>query len=277
MQELKVRKIDFKFGDDIPFQFNPSNLYWSNFVNYTSLIGPAFERYFIRAIREAMPRIRDPRVAHDADLFCQQEAQHSRQHLAHVAVLTRRYPGLEETRKALLDSYERLFQEESLEFHLSYAATVELAFGPTARFVIDGRDALFKGGDSRISSFMLWHFLEEFEHRNAAIDVYNDVVGSYLYRMRMVPKVIRHLREVFEIAQAGLLGHVPAGDLPVPADVTGLRMFDGIGAMRKLSYVYELACTFLPYHRPDNIRQPEWAARWFADEAAGCDMAQYYS
>ncbi|RXM22050.1 metal-dependent hydrolase, partial [Citrobacter sp. AAK_AS5] len=49
MPELKIRKIDFQFGDDIPFQFNPNNLYWSNFVNYISLIGPAFERYFIRA------------------------------------------------------------------------------------------------------------------------------------------------------------------------------------------------------------------------------------
>lgn len=276
MQELKVRKIDFRFEDDIPFQFNPGHPHWSNFVNFISMIGPAFERYFIRAFRDAIPRIRDERVRRDAELFCQQEAQHARQHLDHLKVLTRRYPGLDMTRQAILDAYEQLLKTQPLEFHLAYAATVELCFGPTARFIIEDRDALFRGGDARISSFILWHLLEEFEHRNAAIDVYNDVVGSYRYRMKTVPAVFRHLQQVYEIAVEGLSRHVPAADLPVPAHEAGLAAFRGVRPLNALRYAYELACTFLPYHRPDSIAAPAWAAQWFADEAAGRDMSLYY-
>jgi predicted metal-dependent hydrolase len=77
-----------------------------------------------------MPHIKDPAVRADAELFCQQEAQHSRQHLAHMKVLSAHYPGLDEVRREVTASYERLFERESMDFHLSYAASVELCFGP---------------------------------------------------------------------------------------------------------------------------------------------------
>lgn len=276
MSELKVRKIDFRFDDDIPFQSCPNNPHWGNFVNLITLIGPGFERYFIRAIREAMPRIRDQRVRQDAELFCQQEAQHSRQHLAHLRVLSNKYPGLAETAKQVTASYEKLLASKPLEFHLAYAATVELGFGPSAKFMINHRDALFAGGDRRIASFILWHFVEEFEHRNAAYDVYQDVVGSYLYRLRTAPRVARHLAEVYCICRAGLRDHVPADACAIDPSLTGLAMFSNVSKRAQLRYAYELACTLLPYHKPDNIRQPDWVTRWFADEAAGKDMTLYY-
>jgi len=276
MSQLKVRKIDFAFDDDIPFQSCPNNPYWGNFVNFITLIGPGFERYFIKAIREAMPRIKNSRVKQDADLFCQQEAQHARQHLAHLKVLTSKYPGLDDTAKAVTASYERLLANKPLEFHLGYAATVELGFGPSAKFMINHRDELFGGGDSRIASFILWHLVEEFEHRNAANDVYKDVVGSYFYRLRTAPQVAMHLAEVYQLAQQGLRAHVPIGDCIVDPSHTNMKMFEHIPLLQQLNYAYELACTLLPYHKPDNIRQPEWATRWFADEAAGSDMRFYY-
>ena len=56
---IKVRKLRFDFPDDIPFWFNPKSREASLLVTSMSLIAPAFERYFIKAIREAMPRIRN--------------------------------------------------------------------------------------------------------------------------------------------------------------------------------------------------------------------------
>lgn len=276
MSQLKVRKIDFRFDADIAFQCCPNNPHWGNFVNFISLIGPGFERYFIKAIREAMPQIKNPQVKHDADLFCQQEAQHARQHLAHLKLLADKYPGLDDTAKAVTASYEKLLASKPLAFHLGYAATVELGFGPSAKFMINHRDALFGRGDSRIASFILWHLVEEFEHRNAAYDVYNDVVGSYFYRLRTAPQVAMHLAEVYRLAQQGLRAHVPMKDCIVDPSVTSLQMFKGIAAQQQLNYVYELACTLLPYHKPDNIEPPQWATQWLADEAAGMDMSLYY-
>lgn len=273
---LTVRQIDFQFSGHIPFQSNPDNPHWSNFVNFITLIAPGFERYFIKAIRQVMPEIKDAAVKADADLFCQQEAQHSRQHLAHMKVLSAYYPGLDDVRREVTASYERLFERESMEFHLSYAATVELCFGPLASFLVAHRDALFKGGDATIASFMLWHLVEEFEHRNSAIDVYNDVVGSYFYRVKSATGVVKHLAEIAKIVRDGFAKHVPTGTFAVPpGDVA--KMFNGIPLWDQLCLGGNLLCTLLPYHNPNGITQPEWVTQWFIDQAAGKDMTTYYS
>ncbi len=273
---LKVRQIDFQFSDAIPFQSNPHNPHWSNFVNFITLIAPGFERYFIKAIRQVMPQIKDPAVKADAELFCQQEAQHSRQHLAHMKVLSAHFPGLDDVRREVTASYDRLFEHESISFHLSYAASVELCFGPLASFLVTHRDALFKGGDSTIASFMLWHLAEEFEHRNSAIDVYNDVVGSHFYRVKSAIGVAKHLAEIANIVRDGFIKHVPADAFAVlPGDVT--KLFNGIPLWDQLSLAGNLFCTLLPYHNPNGIAQPAWVTQWFVDEAAGKDMTTYYS
>lgn len=272
---LKVRQIDFDFGNSVPFYWNTQNVPWGNFVNVITLAAPGFERYFIRAIREAMPRINDPVMAEEADLFCKQEAQHSKLHMNHLKALTAAHPGLEKIAAQVRESYQRIYEEESMEFHLAYAAIVELCFGPIAKYVIENRDYLFKGSNPTIASFMIWHFLEEFEHRNAAIDVYNHVVGSYWYRMKCVPGVFKHLMEIGTLMIEGM-------NEQVPETYNGFQARDvnifhkEIPLIRKLSLVYDLVCTLLPYHKPDNIKQPEWAKQWFADEEAGVDMRAYY-
>jgi predicted metal-dependent hydrolase len=276
MSQLKVRKIDFQFDDDIALQWNPQNPYCGNFVNYASLIGPAFERYFIRATRDAIPDIHNASVKKDAELFCQQEAQHSRHHLAHLNMLIKKYPGLDETRQKILASYEHLLATQNRDFHLAYAACIELMFGPLARFVVNNREPLFAGSDTRIASFMLWHLVEEFEHRNSAYDVYNELVGSYWFRLKTVPKVIKHMNDVYQIAIQGFEQHVPKNewDAVGPIDTSGLCK--NISVLSQLGLLYELACTLLPYHKPNNMQQPQWVTQWFADENAGVNMARYY-
>ncbi len=276
MSDIKVRKIPFEFTDDIPFHWNPDHPYWGNFVNFITLIAPAFERYFIRSTREAMSKIKSTQVKKDAELFCYQEGQHSKYHREHLAMLLKKHPLLAQTEKAISDSYSKLFKEQSADFHLAYAATIELGFGPFAKFIINNIDAYFKNSDPRIASFILWHLVEEFEHRNAAIDIYNDVVGSYFYRVKAMPVVFKHLAEVATLAIQGLEQHTEkTAEGILPSDTSGL--FKGIPILSTASLFYELFCTLLPYHSPNRIKQPQWVSQWFKDEAAGIDMRLYYS
>ncbi len=274
MSDLKVRKIDFQFDQNMPFQAFPETPEWGNFVNVITLIAPAFERYFIRAFRTAIPNITDPALKADAEAFCAQEAQHSKHHMAHLKVLTHHYPGLAETEKKIRASYDELFKTESDEFHLGYAATIELTFGPIAKFVIDNKDCLFKGSDSRIASFILWHLVEEFEHRNSAIDVYNYQVGNYWYRMKTAPKVFKHIFDVYQISLEGFKHHVYSQKSSFPQPH---KAFDITPIGSRLNFFYHLLCTLLPYHNPDNLKQPDWVATWFEDEEAGVDMRHYHS
>lgn len=272
---LKVRHIDFKFDPDTPYYWNPNHLYWGNFVNFVTLIAPGFEKYFIRAIRDAMPRIKNPAVADEADKFCRQEAQHSRHHIAHLNVLLNQYPELQQVFDAVNASYDNLYREKSVEFHLGYAAVVELCFGPLAKCIIDNRDILFNQSDQVISSFILWHLVEEFEHRNAAYNVYNDVVGSYAFRLKMLLPVAQHILSIKKLVQEGVNRIVPASQTGIGAGE--LEMFSrGCRLSSRCTLIYELLCTQLPYHRPNSIREPDWVSKWFEDERAGVDMTRYY-
>ena len=275
MTELVVRHIDFRFDDSIPFHWNPGNPYWGNLVNFITLMAPPFERYAIRATRAALPRIHDQAVKEDAELFCRQEAQHARHHRAHMTLLTRKHPGLEGVLNDINASFEAMYRRESLDYHLAYVATVELCFGPLASFVIENREALFIDADPHIAGFMLWHLVEELEHRNSAIDIYRDVVGSHAYRLKTLAKTGRQLNEVGRIAREGFNRHAPAG--PGGVEAGDVRApFSSIPRRRQLALLCRLAGTLLPFHRPDRLRQPPWVGQWCTDQAAGMDMTRYY-
>ena len=275
MSDITVRHIDFSFDGDIPFHWNPGNPQWGNFVNLITMIVPAFEKYVIRSTRAAIPRLGNTRLKRDADLFCRQEAQHSKHHIQHIKVLTGQYPGLQEVAEQVMASYDQLFESESLEFHLAYAAMAELYLGPMASFVTENRQALMGQGDSRIASFILWHFIEEFEHRNAALDICNDVVGSFRFRVKCFPKIARHLNHVKSIVLAGFDEHVPQPANGPKNSAIG-DMFASAPTGKTLRLYYELLCTLLPYHRPDTIREPDWVRQWHRDYWAGVDMTRYF-
>ncbi len=274
MAEIEVRRLNFRFEPDLSFQWNRGNPYCGNLFNNITFIGPAFERYFVRAVGEAMPRIRDERIRREARLFCQQESQHARQHQAHLKLLNERYPGLDEVQQEIMGSYDALLENESLEFNLSYMASLENLFTPFAIFAVRNVAKLFGDSDPRIASFMLWHLVEEFEHRRCASDVYDDVVGDYWFRIKSFPAMARHLGEVGRIAFDGIERLVPATVNSVPHDRL-LGMFRGTRGRAALAI--GLLGTLLPGHKADGAPEPAWIRKWLADAAAGeMDMALYY-
>ena len=261
---IKVRRPGFEFADDIPFWFNPANREASFIANGLSLMAPAFERYFIKAIREAMPRLSDETKREEAKLFCLQEGQHARVHTEHQNLLLRKYPQLEATRDAINASYDELYRTESIEFALAYSTTIELAFKPLARHFVENRQHFFAGGDPRMTAFVLWHFVEEFEHKHAMFDVYQDVVGDYRFRLKTARRTRAHVNELAALARKACVACEPppkdAPDLPkVPAT-----------AQAKL--LLGLLDTLTPWHDPHRGRTPEWIVDWFAAEEAGQDM-----
>jgi predicted metal-dependent hydrolase len=274
MSELTVRNIDFRFEDDIAFQWNPGSPACGNVSNIMTFIAPAFERYFIRSLREAMPLITDEQLKVDVDLFCKQEGQHSKHHFSHLALLMKRYPELEGTRKQVMASYDRLLEENDLKFHMAYMANLELLFAPVAQFLVRNLETLFGQSDQRIASFILWHLIEEFEHRSVAIRVYDHLYGDYFYRLKTEWVLIRHLwSDVGATVRDGLLQLVPPGHNSIPHHKTS-----GIfkGTKGRLAFIWHCLDTMLPNHDPYSIMEPEWVTQWFEDDRAGVDMTVYY-
>ncbi len=95
MSDLQVRRVRFDFAsDDVPFNWQPSRPSFAMTCNLISFFAPGFEKFIVDATKEAIPLIRDPEVAEEANDFLKQEAQHSAAHMSHVRALTKRWPGL---------------------------------------------------------------------------------------------------------------------------------------------------------------------------------------
>lgn len=285
MSDLKVRRVRFDLaGDDIPFNWHPQRPAFAMQCNVVSFFAPGFEKLIVASTREALPLIRDPEMVDEATDYIKQEGQHTAAHLAHLRALIRRWPGLKETMDEVTASYDRLLETKPLAWRLAYAAVVEATFTPYFRVFLDHDDKLFEPGDERVSSLFIWHFVEEMEHRSSALNVYDAVHDSYLYRLRTIAGVVKHMNEVLRIVGEGFRAHVPVGEGGefaelIPAGVT-LR---SIAAVRRFNRTHDeydttyadvplrdmiemvvgLVRSQAPNHDPFYERLPAFAARWF--------------
>ncbi len=301
MTDLQVRRVRFDFaGDDVPFDWQPDRPAFAMQCNLISLFAPGFEKFIVDATREAIPLIRDPEVVEEAQAYLRQEAQHSAAHMSHVRALARRWPGLRDTMEEVTASFDRLTATKPLAWRLAYTAAVEATFTPYFKVFLDHEDKLFAPGDERVASLFLWHFVEEIEHRSSALRVYDAVHDSYLYRLKTLVGVVKHIDELLEIISRGFREHVPEADggrfsRLIPSGMTPRELLAAQRAMRELSsrekatyagvpkremlaMVLGLVRSQAPHHDPETENLPPFADRWFRRFAAEPkSAARWYS
>lgn len=286
MADLQVRRVRFDFGDDVPFVWQPERPAFAMQCNLVSFFAPGFEKFIVDATREALPLIRDPEVAEEARAYLRQEAQHSAAHMSHVRALSRRWPGLRDTMAEVTASFDRLTATKPLAWRLGYTAAVEATFTPYFKVFLDHEDKLFAPGDERVASLFLWHFVEEIEHRSSALKVYDAVHDSYLYRLKTLVGVAKHIDELLEIISRGFREHVPDADggryaAMIPSGLTVKELLAAQRATRALSrrdqatyhgvpkremwaMITGLVRSQAPHHDPEFEKLPPFADRWFA-------------
>lgn len=271
MSQLEVRKIPFNF-DGCDFIWNPEHPAFSIMMNQITFYAIAFEKYLCKAMRNAEERITDPAVLEEARLFRDQEMVHSLAHRVHAKELIRQYPGLESTLDKTIKSYDQLFAEQPLGYHLAYGGGLEAIFTPFFKMILDHRKVLFGGGDARLSSLFLWHFCEEIEHRSSALIVYNHVVGSYWYRLRNTNSFKNHAKSLFVMLREEFIKHVPG----VPDEYYQMNPFEGIPRWAKFKSVIGILDSQMPWHDTQNQPLPDYYGEWLGHWNAGEDVIQIY-
>jgi len=287
MTDLQVRRVRFDFaGTPVPFNWQPERPAFAMQCNVISFFAPGFEKLIVEATREAIPLMRSPEEVEEADAYLRQEAQHSAAHASHIRALIRRWPGLGETRDQVVASYDRLTKTKPLAWRLAYAAIVEATFTPYFKVFLDHEDKLFRPGDDRVASLFLWHFVEEIEHRNSALMVYNAIHPSFFYRLSAIPEVASHVGEIISIVASGFEKHVPkdcGGDygrlMPKGFSYSAIRdslaatrqvnksrlsTYSGVPRRELMSMMVGLVRSQGPRHNPRHEKLPVFAARWFA-------------
>jgi predicted metal-dependent hydrolase len=298
--DLEVRRPKFNFTEDVPWDWNPQNPAFSFFMNATSIIAICFEQMIVAAVQEAKPLIKDPAVTEEATAFLRQEAQHSSTHRKHVAALIKRYPGLQQTYDDAAASFDQVTATQSLRFRLAYIADLEATFTPAFKMMLDNEQSLFRPGDERVASLLMWHFVEEVEHRSSALVIYDEVVGEAWYRVRALPAVVKHLLQVMAIIADGVNAHVPQTDRKVDArtllPIFGLRQtirqklsfgrrtatltpsaFASVPRKEVLLAAGRVLLSQTPFHDPAHEPLPELADRWFERWDRGGDVTRWYT
>ena len=196
MAEIAVRNVRFSFENALDLDRPQHELSKMVFPLALSMTLPYLEPYLIRTMKVALKRISDPELIEDVRRFSQQEGHHYRNHAALNDTLRAHFDPaiadrLREIEADLEADYQRFSRSKRLRFNVAYAEgfeamTCAVALAAVEHGVFDDQ-AMLPGGE-----VWAWHMAEEIEHRTVAFDVFEHLVGRYLYRIAVGTWSQRH-------------------------------------------------------------------------------------
>ncbi|MBA0045307.1 metal-dependent hydrolase [Mycobacteroides sp. LB1] len=184
-REIKTRRIKFRYpAGSLRRHYVQGDLGMSHMVAVLSAAFPEGEAFMIRSVRAVADQITDPELKKQVAGFIGQEATHSREHRElNERLQEMGYPT------ALIDRVIRRTLEARTRYLsplycLAMTAALEHYTAILAETLLSDERALDMLGEGEVRSMLLWHALEESEHRAVAFDVYKAVGGTH--RMRVL-------------------------------------------------------------------------------------------
>ncbi|KWX22468.1 metal-dependent hydrolase [Mycolicibacterium wolinskyi] len=191
--QIQARKVHFDLSG-IPLHWIPGHPVASTMVNLFNVVLPAAEHWFVATFNEALPYVRDPKLADDMRGFIGQEATHAETHdkvleeflTTHGVEYEPILAMVEHVFKKMLapttatDPQRRL---NDLCDRLWLIAAIEHYTAVLGDFVLNCTWEDY-GADPTLTDLFRWHGAEEVEHRSVAHDVAVYFQDSYFSRVR---------------------------------------------------------------------------------------------
>lgn len=175
----QVRRIRFSYpSGSLHRHYVQGDLVMSHAVSVLSAIFPPGEDYFVRSVRHFADRVTDPVLKEQVAGFIGQEVTHGREHrelnrrLQEMGYPTRRLAAY--TKGSLL----RLERIAPPIARLAHTAALEHYTAVVAETLLSKPEAQALLGENEVRNVLLWHALEESEHKAVAFDVFRAVGGS---------------------------------------------------------------------------------------------------
>jgi predicted metal-dependent hydrolase len=177
---VPTRRMAFEYPqvDDLPHHFVSGDPVMSHVVAMLSAMFPDGEDFFVRTVRACRDDITDPVLLDQVKGFIGQEAMHGREHrelnerLAELGYPTK---GLERFVDVSLRFRERVLPRRA---NLALTAALEHYTATLAETLLADERARAFFDVPEVRSLLLWHALEESEHKAVAFDVYRHAGGS---------------------------------------------------------------------------------------------------
>lgn len=195
-EEIKVRRVNFKFNADNPRFYYKNNPFSTHFINALHIVFPTGERFFVNSVLKHQQEINDEKLKKQVRNFCGQEGIHSSMHERFWKILNDNgyvIKGYENHIDKLLHKIIAKINIEGTRINnIDLAATVCLEHF-TALF----GHALFEHVELNqnivpkdMAELFQWHAAEEIEHKNVAYDVFQKVdKDEHIKRAGLMPIV----------------------------------------------------------------------------------------
>ena len=192
--DLKIQPRDVAFGrgEIYPRWWCGGDPVVTTFFNALSLTFPQGESFFVNSVRRYLPELPEP-LRSQVEEFAQQEAFHSREHMAFNRQVA---AGGYETKEidALIRKDIQASKDAGPEVELAVTAALEHFTGIFAHaWLSDPRH--FKDFPEELRRLWAWHSVEEIEHKGVAFDTFLFVTRDlspfkrWLFRAMVMRKV----------------------------------------------------------------------------------------
>lgn len=264
--DVPTRPMEFdSWLEDVPKYFAADgDIVMSHVLAVLSSVFPDGEDYFVRSVRAVQDRIDDPRLRQEVDGFIGQESMHGREHralndkLAELGYPTRAIGAY----VRLLTSLRGRFQ--SVRSNLGYTAALEHYTATLAGTLLEDPAARAEIDHEGVRYLLMWHALEEAEHKAVAFDVFRHVGGSE--RTRLATMWMTHLTFVLETSIWTAISIVRDRE----ARRQPMRVARGLWRLRRSPFASpQRARQLFEYHRrgfhPNDRDTTELIERWRAE------------
>ncbi len=182
---IQVRRPDLEF-EDLPRYFVADDPLRSHIAAMLSAVFPEGEDFFVRTVRNYRDEITDPELKRQVGGFIGQEAIHGREHRAlNERLADLGYPTRFVDRRTgvVLRFLERRLPHDQ---QLAITAALEHYTATLAGVLLSDARAREIIADDEVRNLLLWHALEESEHKAVAFDVFQAVSGNERVRINVM-------------------------------------------------------------------------------------------
>ncbi len=256
--QLIIRKIPFPFTSDIKPEWNPGKPEWSHMLNGASLTMPYLEPFLIRTVREAAKQLTSEELKSDAQGFMGQEGQHFQNHRRYNDILKAHgYSEIDDVEAHMTADYARI-EKKSLKWRLAYSAGFETMTIGIAEWIVNDRTFLLAGADNAVTSLVMWHIVEETEHKNVAYDLFQE-----LYPKDYWMRVYGLFTGSFHLMLLSRRGYIAMLKRDGLWRKFGSRMRLYAMVLRFLRHASPAMIRALrPSYHPSKVTDPEWIKQW---------------
>lgn len=184
---IQVRKLDLQIDKHMSSHWFDNNPILTHLVHALSFQFPSGEESFVKSVKEHLASLNSESLKKDARAFVAQEMIHSREHDALNNWVLERFPASKQILKTIEQRALRRYELGKYTPWLKNLAATVCLEHMTVLFAnkLLADEQVMEKMPAAVKGLLVWHAIEEIEHKHVAWQVYEQVGGSYWARIFM--------------------------------------------------------------------------------------------